>query len=444
MKSGSLRLRLVAGGAVAIVVALILAGTGLAYLFERHVMRSLAEDLEVELRQILATIELDAQGRPLVRRPPADPRFADPLSGLYWQASAEPGGVTRSRSLWDNTLPLPNDILAPGEVHRHRVPGPDGSELLAVERTVLLKLKDKPAPVRVVVAADLARIAEARRSFVRDLVPALSLLGLALAAATWVQIGLGLKPLNRLRDGVAAIRQGKSRQLEGTAPTEVEPLVEEINGLLAAQEREIDRSRRRAADLAHGLKTPLAALAADARRLGEKGENELASDIQGVGETMRRHVERELARARIRGTRGLGPVAPTPLRPLVETLIAMQSRTAEGKRLTFENVLEGEPVVLMDKADLAEVLGNLIENAARHARLRVRVGALQDGRVFIEDDGPGIPEASRAIVLERGERLDRKGVGAGLGLAIAQEVVEAYERRLTLGTSPLGGLIAIF
>ena len=444
MKSGSLRLRLVAGGAVAIVIALMLAGLGLAYLFERHMMRSLANDLEVDLRQALASIELDAAGRPVLRRELSDPRFAEPLSGLYWQVSTEVGGIARSRSLWDVALPLPKDDLAPGEVHHHRVAGPGGSDLLAVERAVLLKVRDQPTPVRLVFAADIARIVEARRLFVRDLVPAMTLLGLVLAAATWIQIGLGLRPLERVRDGIIAIRQGRARQLDGPTPTEVEPLVEEINTLLAAQARDLERSRGRAADLAHGLKTPLAALAADVRALEEKGDLELAVRIKEVGETMRRHVERELARARIRGSRSFGSVKPTVLRPLVETLIAMQQRTVEGRELTFETVLDSEPCVAMDKADLAEVLGNLIENAARHAQTRVRIGTLADGRVFVEDDGPGIPQALRAAVLERGKRLDERAHGAGLGLAIVQEVLEAYGRKLVLETSDLGGLVAIF
>jgi signal transduction histidine kinase len=122
----------------------------------------------------------------------------------------------------------------------------------------------------------------------------------------------------------------------------------------------------------------------------------------------------------------------------------MQNRTVGSTRLAFDNVLQGEPAIAMDKADLAEILGNLIENAARHARSRVRIGVLQNGQVFIEDDGPGIPQHLRAAVLEHGERLDRKGEGAGLGLAIVQEILEAYGRRLTLETSALGGLIGTF
>ena len=444
MKPGSLRLRLLAGGAAAIVVALILAGIGLTYLFERHVMRSLADDLEFDLRQILASIEFDGTGRPRLGREPSDPRFAEPQSGLYWQVSSQAGAIVRSRSLWDVTLPLPDDVLAPGEVHHHRVKGPGVSELLAVERTVLLKLKEQPTPVRLVVAADLSRVSEARRSFAGELFPGLTLLGLVLAAATWIQIGLGLRPLERVRDGMAAIRQGRSGRLEGPAPSEVEPLVEEINGYLEAQAREMERSRGRAADLAHGLKTPLAALAADVRTLEEKGDHELAARISQVGEAMRRHVEREIARARIRGSYGHGASTPIPLRPLVESLIAMQQRTLEGGHLMFDNVIGDRGGIAMDRTDLAEVLGNLIENAARHARTRVRIGTLADGRVFIEDDGPGIPEGLRAAVLELGNRLDQKSDGAGLGLSIVQDVLEAYGRSLALETSELGGLLATF
>jgi signal transduction histidine kinase len=443
MTSGSLRLRLIAGGAAALAVTLIVSGSGLSYLFERHVMRSLAAELEGDLRQAMATIEIDTSGRPLLRREPSDPHFVEPLSGLYWQLSTA-SGLTRSRSLWDVTLPLADDELPPGEVHLHRIAGPGGSNLIAVERRVFLKWNGQPTPVRLVFAADTARIVAARRAFVRDLVPALVLFGFLLAGAMWVQIGLGLKPLGRVREGIKAIREGSAAALGGPVPTEVEPLVEEVNSLLAAQAQELERSRGRAADLAHGLKTPLSALAADVRTLEEKGEHELASRIELVGEAMRRHVERELTRARVRGSRHPGAASSTPLHPLVETLIAIQRRTSEGSRLVFDVEFAEDTQVAMDKADLAEVLGNLIENAARHARHRVWIGVLADGRVFVRDDGPGIPMELRPTVMARGKRLDESGNSTGLGLAIVQEVLEAYGRRLVLEDSSQGGLIATF
>ena len=248
MTAGSLRLRLVAGGAAAILVALIIAGIGLALLFERHVTRALTNDLEVELRQAIGSLELDAAGQPLLKRAPSDPRFSEPLSGLYWQISTDAGRMARSRSLWDATLPLPKDTLAPGEVHHHRVVGPKNADLIAVERTVVVSVNNRPAEVRIVFAADTSRIAEARRAFVWDLIPALTLLGLVLGAATWIQIGLGLRPLERLRDRIVAVRQGRTARLEGPVPSEIVPLVDEINALLAAQiagSRACTRARRR-------------------------------------------------------------------------------------------------------------------------------------------------------------------------------------------------------
>lgn len=444
MKPGSLRLRLVAGGAAAIIAALVVAGAGLTYLFERHVMRSLADDLEIHLRQALASVELNAAGQPQLTREPADPRFAEPLSGLYWQLSSGTGLVTRSRSLWDTALALPQDELTIGDVHHHRVAGPSGSQLLAIERTVFLNANTIRTPVRIVIAADLARVTNARQAFVHDLIPSLALLALALAAATWVQIGLGLRPLSRIREGIAAIRAGHSDKIEAAVPSEVAPLVQEINGLVVAQEKDLERARGRAADLAHGLKTPLSALASDVRTLRERGEGDIADRIENIGEAMRRHIERELARVRIRGKRGFNVRAAAVLKPLVVSLIAIQRRTSSGERLTYEIDIGGSDTFAMDKADLAEVLGNLLENASRHAKSRVRVSIAGDGRLAIDDDGPGVPENLRDWVLKRGRRLDERPDGAGLGLAIVQEVLEAYDRRLVLETSALGGLRAVF
>lgn len=444
MKTGSLRLRLVTGGAVAIIAALILAGIGLNYLFDRHVMRSLASELEVHLRQALASIELNAAGQPQLLREPTDPRFAEPLSGLYWQISTGGEVVTRSRSLWDTVLPLPSDALAVSEVHNHRIAGPGQSELLAIERTVFLGSIGTPTPVRMVVAADVAHFTKARQAFVRDLVPSLAMLAVALGAGAWIQISLGLRPLARVRDGIAAIRYGRSEHVDAIVPSEVAPLVKEINDLLAVQERDLERARGRAADLAHGLKTPLSALASDVRTLRDHGEAEIADRIEQIGEAMYRHIERELVRVRIRGKRGFNERAAARLKPLANSLISIQRRAASIRRLSFDIDIPDDAVVCMDKADLAEVLGNLLENASRHASSKVRLSLADNGHVAIDDDGPGVPENLRDWVLKRGRRLDERSDGAGLGLAIVQEVLEAYDRKLVLETSPLGGLRAVF
>lgn len=446
MKAPSLRLRLIVGGVVAILVALTVAGGGLVFLFKRHVIRTIGDELNVYVNQLIAGIDVDAQGQLVVTRPPADPRFSEPLSGLYWQITADREQTLRSRSLWDTALTLQPDQPPPGQIHLHEMGGPAHSRILAAERVIRLKVAGQRVPVRVAVAADLARVSRAASGFARDLSIALALLGLVLALATAVQISLGLQPLRALRRGIADVRAGRVHHLPPAAPAEVRPLVDEVNALLDAQEREIARSRGRAADLAHGLKTPLAALTGDARRLREAGQKAIARDIENVAETMSRHVDRELARARTRGAIRRKAGLSTKLAPLVRALIATLARAPAGARVSFEQHVPDDLSIPMDRTDLAEVLGNVLDNAAQHAIARVRITARNGptgAAIVIEDDGKGIAPEAQASVVERGVRLDERADGAGLGLAIVQDVLEVYGWRLALGKSEaLGGLQA--
>jgi signal transduction histidine kinase len=445
MSWDSLRLRLIVGGVAAIVAALAIAGTGLTVLFERHVTRTIADDLEVHLRQLIAGIDVDAESRLVVIRPPADPRFTDPLSGLYWQVASKDGQLLRSRSLWDTTLFLPNDELSAGEVHHHQVSGPGNARVLIIERGINLTITGRPTAVHIAVAVDLARVSAAGRAFAMELALALGLLGLVLTVGTSIQVALGLRPLKALRSGIADIRSGRRQRLPPAAPIEVRPLVDEVNALLDAQEQEIERSRSRAADLAHGLKTPLAALASDAGRLRERGEHVIARDIEAISEAMGRQVDREMMRARLRTSARRAGTASTELAPLVRSLLTTLERTPAAARLTFEPQIPEGTVVPFDRTDLAEVLGNLLENAARHATSCVRVTARlgpTGASIMIEDDGKGIDPTARSKALERGSRLDEREVGAGLGLAIVLDVLEAYGWQLVLDDSDLGGLKA--
>jgi signal transduction histidine kinase len=270
-------------------------------------------------------------------------------------------------------------------------------------------------------------------------------LGLILAVGTSIQVALGLRPLKVLRSGIADIRSGRRQRLPRAAPIEVRPLVDEVNALLDAQGQEIERSRSRAADLAHGLKTPLAALASDAGWLRERGEDEIACDIEAVSEAMSRHVDREITRARVRAQALRGAVTSTEVDPLVRSLLATLERTPAGARLTFEPQIPEGTMVPFDRTDLAEVLGNLLDNATRHAASCVRITARfgpTGVSITIEDDGKGIDPTARSEVLERGSQLDVRQGGAGLGLAIVLDVLDAYGWQLVLDDSDLGGLKA--
>jgi len=421
----SLRFRLIAGGIAALLLALTLSGMGLTVLFERHIARTMTDDLDVYLKQLLASIDVDPQGHLVLGQAPADPRFGEPFSGLYWQISSDRGDLLRSRSLWDTTLALPADEPSPGEVHRHELPGPGNTRVLTAERRVFLTLGNERVPVRLAVAADLLRVSTAAAAFAKDLAVALGILGLVLTLATSVQVLIGLRPLGVLRRGIADIRSGRSRRLPEMVPAEVGPLVEEVNALLETQEREIERARGRAADLAHGLKTPLAALVADAGRLRDRGEQAIARDIETVASAMGRHVDRELTRARLRGAHQRRNAASTAVAPLVHSLVATLARTPDGSRVEFEQRVRHDLTLPLDRTDLAEVLGNLLENAARHGVSRVRITDSSPGSIAIEDDGPGIAADARSRVLETGTRLDMREGGTGLGLAIVQDVLDA-------------------
>jgi signal transduction histidine kinase len=436
----SLRLRLALAGALAVSLALALAGFGLTLLFERHVYRTLSDDLDVDLRQLIGGLEISPGGEITLAKPPPDPRFNEPLSGLYWQVDARSGQL-RSRSLWDSTLAPPVDLLSEGQTHYHQIVGPGGKLLLVAERRVEMTAQGQRQAARAFVASDLTRLRRARDAFIADLIPGLVLLALFLAFATWLQLSLGLRPLDRLRREVADAIGGRRERLSQDAPSEVLPLVREVNALLDTQEKELQRARGRAADLAHGLKTPLAALAGDARSLRDRGSADVADSLDEIGETMRRHVERELARARVQASATQSRRHATPLRDVVEALIRTLRRTENGERIQFENEIAASVLAPFERMDLTELIGNLLDNAARHARSRVRVSCEGGAHstVVIEDDGPGLDPAQEAFARQRGGRLDQGG-GAGLGLAIAQDILDAYGWRMEMARSPLGGL----
>jgi signal transduction histidine kinase len=436
----SLRLRLALAGALAVSLALALAGFGLTLLFERHVYRTLSDDLDIDIRQLIGGLEIAPSGEITLARPPPDLRFNEPLSGLYWQVDARSGQL-RSRSLWDSTLAPPSDHLSEGQTHYHQIVGPEGKLLLLAERRVEMTAQGQRQSARAFVASDMTRLRRARDAFIADLIPGLVLLALFLAFATWLQLSLGLRPLDRLRREVADAIGGRRQRLSQDAPSEVLPLVREVNALLDTQEKELQRARGRAADLAHGLKTPLAALAGDARRLRDRGSADVADSLDEIGEAMRRHVERELARARVQASSTQSRRHATPLRAVVEALIRTLRRTENGERIQFETEIADSVLAPFERMDLTELIGNLLDNAARHARSRVRVSC-EDGAhptVVIEDDGPGLDPAQEALARQRGGRLDQGG-GAGLGLAIAQDILDAYGWRMEMARSPLGGL----
>lgn len=442
MTRHSLRLRLALAQAAALAVALALAGLGLTLLFERHLERRVDAELATYLRQLAGQLAFAPDGSASLDASLADPRFSIPLGGLYWQVEVSPdGSLLRSRSLWDTVLELPPDPLEPGVVHRHELPGPGGATLVLQERLILVATPSGERRARLAAAVDRRTLDAALAEYRGQLTLGLGGLAAVLSLAAVVQVWFGLRPFEQLRVAVGAVRERRARRLEGRFPDEIQPLVAEVDALLAAQEAAIGAARQRAGDLAHGLKTPLTVLRAEARRLAAAGDAATAAELDRLAAAMQRHVDRELARTRLAGA---GSAAhATALAPIVARLVRTLERTPAGAALAWQIEVPADLAVAVDADDLAELLGTLLDNAGKWARSEVGVAATgADGavRLTIDDDGPGVAAGARERLGSRGLRLDAATPGHGIGLAIARDIAEAYAATLDFAASEAGGL----
>ncbi len=445
---GSLRLRLL--GATLVTLALALAGAHawLGGLFRDHVMRQFDATLVLQLDQLTARLEFDAQGQPLIDpRSLSDPRLDRPYSGLYWQLDRmSPGGQTRvgvlrSRSLWDTQLALSADALADGDLHTHDGLGPQGHAVRIVERS--LAVPEQPqARWRLMVAADTREALAAADDFNGVLAASLAGLGALLALAALAQVAVGLAPLKAMQRALQQVRQARTARLEGRFPAEVQPLIDDFNGVLDRNAEVVSRARTQAGNLAHALKTPLAVLGNAAAQVPS---NDLAPLVAEQVQVAQRHIQWHLARARVAASQGL-PGQRTPLQPLLAGLLRVMGKLHAEHGLDIAATdMPADLAFAGEEQDLQEMLGNLLDNACRCARSAVHVHAVREGallHIVVDDDGPGIAPAQRAAVLQRGVRLDESTPGSGLGLAIVVELAALYGGALTLDTSPACGLSA--
>lgn len=419
----SLTGRLVLGALVWL--ALMLGGGGwfLAAAFRETVEQQFEHRLDGLLRAMIAAIEVRPDGVALTR-PLGEPRFDQIFSGWYWQISGIDGAPLRSRSLWDARLPA---HPGSGERQTHHSIGPRGESLLLVERD----LDFDGRRLHVLIAGDLDEVEEAVRRFDLLLAGGLGLLGLGLVAAVLIQVRYGLRPLRRLAADLDGIRDGTRARLAGDHPREVVPLVEAMNAVLDHDAALIERARTHVGNLAHGLKTPLSILKAEAP--------DPAVLVQI--ETMRRLIEHHLARAA--AAAGPGRVVSVAVAPVVEEMRAALSRIHASRDVVIETIVSPDALFRGERQDLEEILGNLADNACKWARSSVRLSAANADRALrltVEDDGPGLSPEQAAAAARRGARLDEMAPGWGLGLSIVADLVGLYGGALAFGASELGGL----
>jgi signal transduction histidine kinase len=447
--SRSLRLRLLLAAGLSIVTALLLIGTLLVWIFERQLRDRTLADLTHQMNQLAALVTPDPRVALKFDGDMADPRFDQPLGGLYWQIDRTGEPIARSRSLWDERLSIPASISATASLID--LEGPGHTALLAVAKDIEFRTGPDvsvPTRFRFVVAVDAQELVDSRKGLVRTLAAGLGTAFLGLLLAAWFQVEYGLRPFKAVRREVERIRVGATRTIVMDGfPNEVLPLAEDINKLAISQQEAIERARRRAGDLAHKLKTPLAALAAQADELRRSGQIAAAASLERSVETMRHHIERQLALARSQGGRSLLGATVQHVGDRINATIDVLRKLPQDRPIAW--IVEGntDARALMGTEDFDEVIGNVLDNARKWARSRVVIsieGRGSDLEIRIGDDGPGIPEDDLAKVLERGVRLDECVQGSGLGLSIVQAILESYGSGLLLTRAALGGLQASF
>ncbi len=435
-RARSLTARLMLVAALGALPILLLAGSVLLGLFADRIERRFDRFLTAYQQQLIAAAEIAEGGAFRLTARPADPHFDLPFSGWYWQISSAGKALAQSGSA--GPLQGGDLVLAMPDAEAADLIGPGDTELRAVMREV--RLPGAEDSFRVVVAGPHAEIDNEVLEFGLQLAVALGALGIAFLVATVLQVRYGLHPLRALRAALQDIRRGAAPRLAGGYPVEVAPLAEELNEVLAHNEALIQRARVQAGNLAHGLKSPLTVLNQELTEVaGERGQI-LRDQVALIGD----QVERVLARIRAAGPLSAATGRTSIPRVLQDLVFSLDLIHRErGIRIAVD--CPADALFPGDSADLAEMLGNLMDNACKWAKARVQVTVAAEARsltILIDDDGPGIAPAARAGVLARGARLDQNVPGSGLGLDIVRELAELYRGALCLEDSPLGGLRA--
>lgn len=427
-----------------IVAALIVTGLVLTSQFEESGLRRLGAVLSTTVDEVV--IATRVENGEVSTAPIQDVRTLRIYSGKYW-AVAEPGSnglrmVARSRSLWDADMPVPPELPgklreAFGQTITYNASGPAG-EPMRVAAT-MKELQGRDQPVVFLAAIDRSNIDADARQFATITWVALLMLGLGLVAAVFVQVQIGLRPLYALRNEIADVRKGNAARIERVYPLEIQPLAEQVNRLLDHNQEVVERQRTHVGNLAHALKTPLSVM------LAEAGSNQgaLHDLVRRQTEVMKAQVDHHLRRARA-AARAQVLGERTAIAEVLDEMAVMLERVFADKGVVIDWRAPDELGFRGERQDLQEILGNLMENACKWSKRRVRISAGASGLgqmiVVVEDDGPGLPEDRRAEVLKRGARADEETPGSGLGLSIVDDLTRAYGGRLTLAASDLGGL----
>lgn len=439
----SLKGRLISAATAWIAFGMVAAWLVLSAVFARHVTAQFHEELSVHLEELQRLALVDGE-RATLRHNLSDPRYDVVQSGYYWEIQKGAKVLARSASMQGAPLHTPPDQRSDVGVHTHLMAGPTGPLLIA-ERLVWRNPAEEP--VQFIIGTDQRHLDHVIGSFNATLSWSLLGLGLSMVLAAGLLILVAMRPLEALRDALSSVRSGSTKSLAGRFPSEVQPLVDELNALIASTTDLIQRARTQAGNIAHGLKTPLAVLTDEAHRIADQGLDKSAATILDQCRKLHTHVDYQTTRARVVATR-LSLGASTSVQQAVAEIVTAMTRLYRGRDITYTNEVPAALAVACDRQDLHEILANLVDNASTHAKssVRLRAALAPDEtavEIMVEDDGPGLPPEAYEVVFNIGERWDTQKSGTGLGLAIARDLARLYDGDIRLAPSDLGGLAAI-
>ncbi|AEX21663.1 ATP-binding protein [Vibrio natriegens] len=429
LKRLSIKSRLVLAAVVWLTAMILAAGVTIPTQVYNYMVDDTRSQLSVFMDEIAAQLEIDKTGHLSLAAQLSDPRFNRPYSGLYWSASTKTH-LERSRSLWDKRIEykeLDKDAY-----------GARDEKLITLEK--VLYLPDYNGPIHVVVGIDEAPIKNTLQTLIGQLWLILGLLFAGVLTVILVQIAWSLSPLTKLQKELAELKSGNKTSLEETYPKEISPLISDLNALLFHYQELLERARNHAGNLSHALKTPLSVLKNEVRTLDTTVQSRLDEPLNQI----QSHIDYHLGRARMAGSMNILSVKANPAQR-VDAISMAFDKVYVQRDITLVNELDSELNVAVEKSDLDEMLGNLLENSYKWANRMIRVHSTQDKeniRLIIEDDGPGIPQEQLERVTQRGFRLDEETPGSGLGLNIVSEMAHSYRGQLDLEASKMGGLKA--
>ncbi|WP_341367414.1 HAMP domain-containing sensor histidine kinase [Yoonia sp. BS5-3] len=433
----SLRARAVVGGILSAIVIIALGITGLASLGLRQTEQSFDAMLERRHEVVIAVVETYRTTPDMLARRITDPDFQRPFSGEYWQIQAPDGSVLASPSLQDMRLPV---IAQPDDAQENRsLRMPDGQTVRNIGR--LLQFDDGQSWY-VQVASSLQRLQDNQTLFRRNLLVTFGVVAAVGVFGALLQVTLVLRPLNALRRDVARRWQGEDGLDIAEYPTEVVPLVNDINSLLERNREISHRSRRQAADLAHAIKTPSAILRNALEELRQDG-HDMQISLDAL-DRLDAQLNRSFARMRADGKAEMPVILDVSA--ALDRMVRAFDALARNAECSLIAEIAPDMHTRIEPSDFDEIIGNLLDNAVKWSKTQVRVNAFeQDGllTIVVADDGSGIAEADMAFVTQSGQRLDTAQPGTGLGLAIVKDLTHAYDGALGLERADtLGGLAA--